>query len=101
MTALNLLSSDDCWTVGAPFMGISNSKVYWELQILEAKGDVIAGYAGSNFRCNPKLMGYVGQDELSWGICSNSGKRHFRLVVSGPVRHDMILLPFNLSIIQF
>ncbi len=59
-------------------MALQNGKVYWELQILESKGDVIGGFAGSNFRCDPQLAGYVGEDELSWGIYSNSGKRHHR-----------------------
>ena len=50
--------------VGLPALSLSSGKVLFDLEVVEAVGEVFMGYAGTNFRAE-----YVGADETSWGLC--------------------------------
>ena len=72
---------DTAVSVGAPFLLATgtNCKVYYEVEVLEAVGYVVVGFAGSNFGSNPQCTG-VGDDKLSWGCCSGMCERVHRCV---------------------
>ena len=48
---------------GSPALSRSSGKVLFELEVMEAVGEISVGYAGTNFRAE-----YVGADETSWGL---------------------------------
>ena len=43
----------------------------FELEVVEAVGEVFVGYVGTNFRAD-----YVGADETSWGLCNDGDTKH-------------------------
>ena len=55
--------------VGSPELSRSSGKVLFELEVVEAVGEIFVGYAGTNFRAE-----YVGADETSWSL--NVGGRY-------------------------
>ena len=59
-----LCSRSSEWVVvGAPALSRSSGKVWFELEVVEAEGEVYVGFAGTNFRAE-----YVGADETSWSV---------------------------------
>ena len=52
----------------------TSGKLYFEVEVLETRGDVNVGLAGSNFRAD-----FIGKDDTAWGI-RKSGNMDFRLV---------------------
>ncbi len=79
-------------SVGAPFLLATGThcKVYYEVEVLEAVGYVVVGFAGSNFASNPQpeCTG-VGDDKLSWGCCSGMCER-VHWCVASPDRSDVL-----------
>ena len=57
--------------VGSPALSRSSGKVLFELEVVEAVGEVFVGYVGTNFRAD-----YVGADETSWGLCNDGDTKH-------------------------
>ena len=57
--------------VGSPALRRSSGKVLFELEVVEANGAVLVGYAGTNFRAK-----YVGADETSWSLGKEGLLRH-------------------------
>lgn len=63
-------------TVGTPYLSLSAGKFYFEVEVLEAKGFIIVGVAGTNFGCG-KSGGHeraVGGDNMSWGAYAGDGE---------------------------
>jgi hypothetical protein len=56
-------------TVGAQYHSHSAGRVWFEVEVLEAKGKVVVGFSGTNFRGS--MVGY--QDTESWSIYSELG----------------------------
>ena len=64
-TFLRCFHSPEWVVVGSPELSRSSGKVLFELEVVEAEGEVYVGYAGTNFRAE-----FVGADETSWGFGS-------------------------------
>ncbi len=61
-------------TVGAAFLTAAGGKHYYEVEVLEARGWLYVGFAGTNF--GPQCM-RVGNDSASWGFYMGDGNgRH-------------------------
>jgi hypothetical protein len=68
-------SENDSEVLGTSYMACSLGKVHFELDVCNAVGDIVVGFAGTNFgaKC-------VGGDETSWGIYKE-GKGYHRQVL--------------------
>jgi hypothetical protein len=62
-----LLCSSKWTTLGYTLLRISASKIYFDVEVKKAKGQVVVGFAGTNF--NGEVIGF---DEagISWGFHS-------------------------------
>ena len=68
----SLCSRSSEWVVvGSPALSRSSGKVFFELEVVEAVGEVFVGYAGTNFRAE-----YIGADEASWALCNDGDPKH-------------------------
>ncbi len=61
-------------TVGAAFLAAAGGDgagrgSYYEVEVLEAQGQLYVGLAGTSF--GPQCQ-YAGADACSWGFCANS-----------------------------
>ena len=64
-----------CWTtVWAPYLTLSKGRVYFEVEVLEATGTLVVGFAGTRYSTDAKVD--VGDDAASWGIYSFDKSRH-------------------------
>ena len=65
--------------MGAPFLAAAkDTKVYWEVSVLEAAGELLLGLAGSNLRVSVPGAAHLGQDEVSWCVNSGDGQTFHR-----------------------
>ena len=51
---------------GAAYLSCGAGRVWFEVDVLEAKGWALVGFAGNNFRGSPRPL--VGFDAVSWSI---------------------------------
>ena len=58
-------------SIGAGHLCSSSGRVYFEVEVCEAVGQVTAGFAGTNFAAD-----CVGDDEISWGVNKNGRGIH-------------------------
>jgi Ran GTPase-activating protein (RanGAP) involved in mRNA processing and transport len=61
-------------TVGAPYLTLSSGLVFFEVEIIEAKGQLAVGFAGTQYRND--VTGEIGDDKISWGVYSFDKNRH-------------------------
>ena len=61
-------------SAGAAHLGRSAGRVWFEVEVLEASGDMVVGFAGSNFRGDT-----LGADERGWGIVKSGAAKHRRV----------------------
>ena len=54
---------------GAVYLCHSSGLVYFEVEVLEAKGSLAIGFAGTNFNND-----MVGKDAISWAVVHENGK---------------------------
>ena len=59
-------------SAGAAFLCQAAGRVWFEVEVVEAKGGALVGFAGTNFRNNST----VGTDALSWSIYSDGKTYH-------------------------
>jgi hypothetical protein len=60
----------------APALTLAGGKAYFEVEVLEAKGTLAAGVAGTCFRSGSAKLGELGDDSASWGVYSFGKVRH-------------------------
>jgi hypothetical protein len=49
----------------------TSGKLYVEVEVCEAVGEVLVGFAGANFQAD-----YIGKDDKSWAIYKNGAPFH-------------------------
>jgi hypothetical protein len=75
-------SGDNALTVGAVHLGHSAGRVWFEVEVLEAKGSPKVGFAGTNFCVNHTTFDEeIGSDQVSggatsWSVSSNGETFH-------------------------
>ncbi len=57
-------------TAGAAFLTAADGKYYYEVEVLDARGWLFVGFAGTNF--SPQCS-RVGDDSFSWSIYMEHG----------------------------
>jgi hypothetical protein len=62
----------DLVTAGAPHLSVGSGKVYFEVEICRADGEVLVGWRGVN-----SAAVWIGKDVLSWAIYKQ-GRPYFR-----------------------
>ena len=63
--------SEDFVVAGLPLLSRSSGKMAFELEVLNAEGELFVGLAGSNFRGV-----HVGADETSWAFTQDGWRMH-------------------------
>ena len=61
-------------TLYAPYLTLPSGRVYFEVEVVEAKGLLAAGFAGTKYRSG--VIGDLGDDKQSWGVYSFDKTRH-------------------------
>ncbi len=72
---VRFLHSGDNWVaVGAAHLCTTAGRVWFEVEVVEARGNAMVGVAGTNFIGNTT----VGTDSTSWGVYSTGWSFHGR-----------------------
>jgi hypothetical protein len=60
--------------VGAAFLAAAGGRCYYEVEVLEAEGSLLVGFAGTNLGLCMKM----GEDACSWGFYAGDGDGYHR-----------------------
>jgi hypothetical protein len=90
-------------TLWAPSLMLGEGKAYYEVEVLEAKGTLAAGVAGTCFRGGGAGLGDLGDDASSWGIYSfgkvlHAGRAHDFKCKKWLTRGTMLGVAVDLSV---